>query len=60
MPAAMPRWSNPAHPEAIACQECLYQAAKAFHKNKDVPSHYDPSAYPPPFKAPASPSGELT
>jgi hypothetical protein len=60
MPAAMPRWRNPAHPEAIACQECLYQAAKAFHKNKDVPFHYDPSAYPPPFKAPASPGGELT
>ena len=47
MPPAMPRWSNRDHPNAIACQECLYQAAKAFSRNEDIPWKWDYTAYPP-------------
>src|SRR4051812_11336830 len=36
IPPELPHWSNSAHPEAIVCQECLYQAAKAFRRNPDV------------------------
>jgi hypothetical protein len=62
MPPAMPRWSNPTHPEAMVCQECLYQAAKAFGRNPDVPWKWDASKYPPPVHlpppAPAATSAE--
>ena len=37
IPASLAHWSNPAHPDAIVCQECIIQAAKAFSRNKDVP-----------------------
>ena len=37
IPATLPHWSNPAHPQAIACEDCLIQAAKAFSRNEDVP-----------------------
>jgi hypothetical protein len=52
LPPEMPRWSNPAHPEAIVCQECLYQAARGFSRNKEVPWTFDPALYPPPVKLP--------
>ncbi len=50
MPPEMPHWSNPEHPEAVVCQDCMYQAAKAFHKNKEVPFRWDPTDYPYPYK----------
>lgn len=28
-----PRWSHPDHPDDIACQDCLYQAAGTFSKS---------------------------
>ena len=43
----LPRWSNPAHPEAIVCQECLYQAARTFSRNTDNAWTFDPAAHPP-------------
>jgi hypothetical protein len=52
MPPEMPRWSNAEHPNATACQECIYQAAKAFHKNKDIPFRWDPAHDPPPIHLP--------
>jgi hypothetical protein len=52
IPPELPRWSNAEHPEAIACQECLYQAARAFSRNKDVPWTFDPALYPPAVKLP--------
>jgi hypothetical protein len=58
MPPEMPHWRNPAHPEAVVCQECIYQSAKAFHKNKEVAFRWDPSDYPPPYKA-AKPMKEM-
>ena len=48
IPPTLPQWSNAEHPEAIACQECLYQAAKAFSRNPDVQWRWDPGQYPPP------------
>ncbi|MCE9589871.1 MAG: ClpX C4-type zinc finger protein [Planctomycetes bacterium] len=36
IPATLPRWSHPSHPNAIACEECIHQAARAFHKDPDV------------------------
>ena len=47
IPPTLPRWSNGAHPEAIVCQECLYQAAKAFGRNEDVDFTWDASRYAP-------------
>ncbi len=32
IPAALPRWSNLHRPEAVICQECLHQAAKALSR----------------------------
>jgi hypothetical protein len=52
MPPEMPRWSNALHPDAIVCQECLYQAAKAFSRNPDVDWKWDASQYPAPVKLP--------
>ena|ERR1035437_2145842 len=60
IPIKLPHWSTPEHPEAIVCQECLYQAAKAFHKNSDVPWRWDPSDYPPPIHVPVSSPPEET
>jgi hypothetical protein len=53
IPAVLPRWRNPQHPEAIACQECLYQAARAFSRNKDVDFTFDATHYPPSVKPPS-------
>jgi len=53
IPGAVPRWSNAAHPgggEAIVCQECLYQAARAFSRNEDVEFTFEPGAYLPAVK----------
>ena len=58
MPADMPHWADPAHPESVVCQDCIYQSAKAFHKNKEVPFRWDPFAYPPPYKPAATPAAE--
>lgn len=52
LPPAMPRWSNRAHPEAIVCQECLYQAARGFSRNPEVPWTFEPGLYPPLVKLP--------
>jgi hypothetical protein len=54
MPPAMPHWANPDHPDAVVCQDCLYQAAKAFHKSRagDPPFTFDYTQYPPPHKLP--------
>ena len=57
IPGTVPSWSNPAHPEAIVCQECLYQAARAFSKNKDVDFQFNPAEYLPEVK---SKGGEKT
>ena len=54
MPASLPHWSNPAHPEAIVCQECIYQSAKAFHKSRAFV--FDYTQYPPPVKLPKPPA----
>jgi len=62
MPPELPHWANPAHPESIVCQECLYQSARTFSRNKDVPWTFDPSQYPaavkPPRKPPEPPSAD--
>ena len=52
MPASLPHWSNPAHPEAIVCQECLYQAARGFSRTKEIPWTFEPGEYPPAVKGP--------
>lgn len=41
IPASLPRWSHPSHPEAVACQDCLIQAAKAFDRDPDVAWKWD-------------------
>ena len=51
----MPRWNNPDHPEAVVCQECLYQAARAFSRNEEVDWKFDPAEYAPAFKSPKPP-----
>lgn len=51
IPPTVPRWSHPEHSEAIACQECLYQAAKAFSRNEDVDFKWDYTKYPKAEKA---------
>ena len=48
IPPTLPRWSHPEHPEAVVCQECMYQAGKAFGRNPDVDFKFDHTAYPPP------------
>ncbi len=35
IPADLPRWTGD-RPEATACQDCLYQAARAFSRDRDV------------------------
>jgi hypothetical protein len=52
IPGKLPSWRHPDHPEAIVCQECLYQAAKAFHRNPDVPWRWNPTDYLPPVHVP--------
>lgn len=52
IPPTVPRWSNPEKPEAIVCQECLYQAAKTFSRNEDNSFQWDSAKYPPLQKAP--------
>ncbi len=51
IPPTVGRWSNPLHPEAIVCQECLYQAAKTFSRNDEIEWKWDSSKYPPLQKA---------
>jgi len=66
MPPEMPRWHSPSHPESIVCQECLYQAAKAFARNPDNDFKWDYTKFPPavhlppPTPSPDSPPGEST
>ena len=54
IPGTLPRWINPAHPEAIVCQECLYQAARAFSRNPDVEFQFNVGDYLPEVKRPKS------
>ena len=49
IPPELPRWSK-AGSDAIACQECLYQAARTFGRNKELGWKFDPAAYPPAVK----------
>lgn len=41
MPANMLRWSDAAHPGAIACRDCLNQAAGTFNRDPDVDWEWD-------------------
>jgi len=50
IPGTLPHWRNPAHPEAIVCQECLYQAGRAFGRNPDVDFNFNPGDYLPEVK----------
>ncbi|HEY4329950.1 MAG TPA: hypothetical protein VGN88_09450 [Phycisphaerae bacterium] len=50
IPPQLPRWSNSEHPEAIVCQECLYQAARAFGRNEDVEFTFKSADYLPVVK----------
>jgi hypothetical protein len=52
IPGALPWWRSQGHPEAVVCQECLYQAAKAFSRNKDVNFTFEPDKYLPVVKVP--------
>ena len=58
IPGTLPHWSNAAHAEATVCQECIYQAARAFSRNPDVPWRFDAGQYPPPVKPLVSSAGE--
>jgi ABC-type nitrate/sulfonate/bicarbonate transport system permease component len=50
IPGALPQWRNPEHPEAIVCQECLYQSARTFSRNEEVEWKFQPGDYPPAVK----------
>lgn len=56
IPPTLPHWQNPAHPEAILCQECLYQAARAFSKSPHADFTFTPADHPPSVKLPKAPS----
>ena len=61
MPPTLPHWSHAAHPEALVCQECFYQAARTFSRNKDIDWTFEPGKYPPAVKGPKKsdlPAGE--
>src|SRR4051794_18944156 len=51
IPPSVPRWSRSGNPDAVACQECLYQAAKTFGRNPDVDFKFDSSKHPKAEKA---------
>ena len=36
LPESLPRWQSPLRPEAVACQDCVHQAARTFDRDKDV------------------------
>lgn len=55
IPGMLPHWGNKAHPDAVVCQECLYQAARAFSRNKDVDFTFEPAKYLPTVKPPRAP-----
>jgi ClpX C4-type zinc finger len=59
MPPELPHWANPGHLEAIVCQECLYQAARAFSRNPDIPWKFDAAQFPAPVK-PLAKSADLS
>ena len=33
IPGTLPQWRHPEHPDAIVCEECIYQAAGTFSKS---------------------------
>ncbi|HVT79775.1 MAG TPA: hypothetical protein VHM90_03890 [Phycisphaerae bacterium] len=55
IPGILPHWRNKTHPDAIVCQECLYQAARAFSRNHDVDFTFEPAQYLPVVKVPRKP-----
>ncbi len=56
IPPAVPHWLHSENPEATACQECMYQAARTFSRNPDVEWKFIPADYPAAVKAPKAPS----
>ena len=48
IPASIPRWSHPNHPEAFACHNCIEQAADTFTKDADIPWKREGGASPTP------------
>jgi hypothetical protein len=62
IPPELPRWAGVPVTEAadaaggggvktaVVCQECLYQAARAFSRNEDVDFKFVPAEYPPAVK----------
>lgn len=50
IPGALPSWRNVGVSEAIVCQECLYQAARAFSRNPDVAFTFEAAKYLPAVK----------
>lgn len=36
LPPSLVRWTNPRHPQAVVCSDCIDQAAKAFDKDSEV------------------------
>lgn len=36
LPESLPRWQSPKRPQAVVCQECIEQAARAFDRDEDV------------------------
>ena len=36
VPATLPAYQSPLRPRAIACEECIHQAARVFSKDPDV------------------------
>lgn len=52
IPPALPRWSHASHSEAVICQECLYQSARAFGRSKDNEWKFDPAEHAPAVKLP--------
>jgi len=52
IPPKVPNWKNPAHPEAVICQECMYQSARTFSRTEGVDWKFEPGAHPPLVKLP--------
>jgi hypothetical protein len=36
LPATLPAYRSPTRPHAVACEECIHQAAKVFSRDPDV------------------------
>jgi len=44
LPQTLPRWVSPIHEQAVACEDCLIQAAKAFDRDRSVDWSWDQAA----------------